>query len=67
MIIVRFVQEEGKKIIQNEVTTLEESIWKIASVETHYLVIKTKKNPYITVMQLSIGYYNYYATIPLEI
>jgi hypothetical protein len=34
----------------------------------HYHVTKTqKKNSYIIVMQLSLGYYNYYAIILLEI
>jgi hypothetical protein len=31
------------------------------------LQLKLKKNSYAIVMQLSLGYYNYGATIPLEI
>jgi hypothetical protein len=34
--------------------------------KSHYLQLKLKKNSYIIVVQLSLGYYNYYATIPLE-
>jgi hypothetical protein len=31
------------------------------------LQLKPKKNSYTTIMQLSFGYYNHYATIFLEI
>jgi hypothetical protein len=34
----------------------------------HYPITKIQKNnSYTTIMQLSFGYYNYYATIPLKI
>jgi hypothetical protein len=40
---------------------------KSCPLKPHYPIIKTKKNSYTNVMQLSFGYYNYYAAIPLKI
>jgi hypothetical protein len=31
------------------------------------LQLEFKKHPYTTIVQLSLEYYNYYVTIPLEI
>jgi hypothetical protein len=33
----------------------------------HYLATKIQKNSYTIIMQLSLGHYNYYVTITLEI
>jgi hypothetical protein len=41
---------------------------KLCPLKPHYPTTKTKKNnSYTIVIQLSLGYYNYYATIPLKI
>jgi hypothetical protein len=43
-------------------------LWEITFIETTLPYnYNSKNNSYTIVMQLSLGYYNYYATIPLQI